>query len=150
MSIFRPHRAFAVIAMSFMGILTAGVKAPDSLFLPISLDNALVLAAKQNRIVFIDFCTPWCGACKRLDEDTWTNGKVIEGLKRSTIPLKLDADKAPIIRDKYKVNAYPTLLFLNPDGSVRARVVGYQIPTRFIETLQGVLSAKSDPVREPK
>jgi len=104
----------------------------------------------NKRVVFIDFCTAWCGACKRLDEDTWSNGKVAEQLKQKTIPLKLDADKEQKVRDKYNVDAYPTLLLLNPDGSILARVVGYQIPTRFIATLQGVLAGNGAGIREPK
>jgi thioredoxin-related protein len=64
--------------------------------------------------------------------------------------LKLDADKEQIIRDKYKVKAYPTLLFLNSDGSVLARIVGYQIPSQFIETLQGVIAAKGARASDPK
>jgi thiol-disulfide isomerase/thioredoxin len=132
----------AVNFMVFTGMLPAGARPSAPLFLPLPLDEALTLAFKQNRIVFIDFCTAWCGACRRLDEDTWRNGKVIEQLKKKTIPLKLDADKEPAIRDKYKIRAYPTLLFLNPDGSVLARFVGYQIPSQFIKTLKGVMAAE--------
>jgi len=139
------YRRSIPIAMGFVvftGILLAGVKPSEPPFLPLPLDRALTLAFKQNRIVFIDFCTAWCGACKKLDEDTWSDGKVIEQLKKKTIPLKLDADKEPSIRDKYKIKSYPTLLFLNPDGSILARIIGYQIPSQFIKTLQGVLALK--------
>lgn len=108
------------------------------------------MAVKQKRIVFIDFCTAWCGACKRLDEDTWSNRSVISQLKKKTIPLKIDAEKDKQIRDKYNVNVYPTLLFLNSDGSVLGRFVGYQIPTQFLETLQGVMTTKAIQVRDQK
>jgi len=132
------------------GALAAGNKPSAPLFLPISLDKALSLAVKDNRIIFIDFCTAWCGACRKLDEDTWSNGKVIEQLKKKTIPLKLDADKEQAIRDKYKIKAYPTLLFLNSDGSILARIVGYQIPSQFIETLQGVMAARGPRTAAPR
>jgi thiol:disulfide interchange protein len=140
-----PFKWITAIAVSMLvsaSTLTAGMKVPERLFQPVSLDQALIMAVKEKRIVFIDFCTTWCGACKKLDEDTWSNAKVIERLKAKTIPLKLDADENKLIVEKYKIAAYPTLLFLNPDGSILARVVGYQIPTQFIETLQGVLAEK--------
>ena len=140
----------AIFVLVSMGTLTARVKTPERLFLPLALDKALLVAAKSKRIVFVDFCTAWCGACKKLDEDTWSNGKVIEQLRQKTIPLKLDADKEQSIRDKYKISAYPTLLFLNADGSILARVVGYQIPTQFIATLQGVMAAKNPPAGDRK
>jgi thioredoxin-related protein len=132
---------FAVVTLVSTGGLVAGAPS-EPLFRPLSLDNALVMAIKQKRIVFIDFSTAWCSACQRLDEDTWTNRKVIEQLKRKTIPIKLDADKERIITDKYKIKAYPTLLFLDSDGSVLASVVGYQIPSQFIETLQRVMAIR--------
>jgi thiol:disulfide interchange protein len=135
------NTTIAVILLVSTGGLVAGAP-PERLFRPLSLDNALVMAVKQKRVVFIDFSTSWCSACQRLDEDTWTNGKVIEQLKKKTIPIKLDADKERIITDKYKIKAYPTLLFLNPDGSVLARIVGYQIPAQFIETLQRVMATR--------
>jgi len=148
-----PYRRSLTIVMNilvFTGTLMAGNKPSTPLFLPLSLDKALTLAIKHNRIVFIDFCTSWCGACRKLDEDTWSNGKVIYQLKKNTIPLKLDADKEQMIRDKYKIRAYPTLLFLNSDGSILARIVGYQIPSQFIETLQGVIAAKGARAVDPK
>jgi len=140
-----PFKWITTIAISVLvsaSPLTAAIKVPERLFLPLSLDQALIMAVKEKRIVFIDFCTTWCGACKKLDEDTWSNTIVIERLKMKTIPLKLDADENKFIAEKYKIDAYPTLLFLNPDGSILARVVGYQIPTQFLETLQGVLARK--------
>ncbi len=147
---FRRSLTTVVNVMLFTGTLLAGNKPSAPLFLPLSLDKALSLADKQNRIIFIDFCTAWCGACRKLDEDTWSNGKVIEQLKKQTIPLKLDADKEQAIRDKYKIKAYPTLLFLNSDGSILARIVGYQIPSQFIETLQRVITGKGIRTVAPK
>jgi thiol:disulfide interchange protein len=148
-----PVKWITTIAASILvsaSTLTAGIKIPERLFMQLSLDQALAVAVKEKRIVFIDFCATWCGACKKLDEDTWSNARVIERLKMKTIPLKLDADENKFIVEKYKIAAYPTLLFLNPDGSVLARMVGYQIPTQFIENLQGVLAEKRTQVKSQK
>ena len=147
---FRRSLAASVNMLLCTGTLMAGNKPSAPLFLPLSLDKALSLASRQNRIVFIDFCTTWCGACRKLDEDTWSDGKVIEQLKKKTVPLKIDADKEQIIRDKFKIRAYPTLLFLNSDGSILARIVGYQIPSQFIETLQGAIAVKGTRTVDPK
>jgi len=136
----------AFMGLASIGTLTAGVKAHEQLFMNLSLDQALVMASKQKRIVFVDFCTAWCGACKKLDEETWRDGRVIEQLKKNTIPIKLDAEKEQMVTDKYLVKAYPTLLFLNADGSILARIVGYQIPKQFIEKLQGVMASRSTKV----
>ena len=148
MSMYGRIAAAALAIMGSTTVVGAGLRPPEPLFQKLPLDEAMGLASKKKRIVFVDFCTAWCGACKRLDEDTWTDARVIAQLKEKTIPLKIDAEKELVIKEKYKINAYPTLLFLNGDGSILARVVGYQIPERFLETLQGVVARKGNRARK--
>ena len=140
----------AVYCVALVGALTAGTKTDDSLFQHLLLDRALAMAAEQNRVVFIDLYTTWCGACKKLDEDTWTDKKVIAILKKETIPLELNADRESAIREKYNIKAYPTLLILDVDGSVLNRVEGFQLPAQFIATLQRVLKEKKAHVHSGK
>jgi thiol:disulfide interchange protein len=137
----------AVSCLIFLGALKAEVKTQVGLFQHTSLDNALVMAAEQNRVVFVDFYTAWCGACKKLDEDTWTDKKVIEILKKKTIPLEIDADRESAIREKYNLKAYPTLLILAADGSILNRFEGYMLPAQFIATLQRVLAERNTHAR---
>ncbi len=37
-------------------------------FRPLSYTEAIELAAKENKMVFIDFYTTWCGPCKRMSK----------------------------------------------------------------------------------
>lgn len=99
-----------------------------------SLEEALEQAKKQDKLVFIDFWTTWCGWCKKLDHDTYTDPKVIAALNEHYVCLSIDAESklgAPIAR-RYSVNGYPTLLFLTTDGLVRERVAGYKPPEKFL------------------
>jgi thiol:disulfide interchange protein DsbD len=50
------------------------------------------LAEEQNKPVMIDFGADQCGACKKLDEETFTDGRVIE-LSKNFVCIKVNTDK---------------------------------------------------------
>ncbi len=103
-----------------------------------SYEQILSRAKKENKYVFIDFFTTWCGPCKRMDEMTFTDAKVGE-LLNSMIPADWDAEKEPwqAVAKKYKVSAYPTLLVIGPDGKEVDRHLGFLEPAEFIEVIDG-------------
>ena len=62
-------------------------------FRPLSYTEAIELAAKENKMVFIDFYTTWCGPCKRMSKEVFSQQEVGEYFNRTFISLKLDAEK---------------------------------------------------------
>jgi TolA-binding protein len=103
-----------------------------------SYDQILARAKQENKYVFIDFFTTWCGPCKRMDEKTFSDAKV-QKLLNSMISADWDAEKDPsmAIAKQYKVAAYPTLLVIGPDGKEVDRHLGYLDPAEFIQTIDG-------------
>jgi thiol-disulfide isomerase/thioredoxin len=141
-------RALLAITCLMVGCgLRAGAEHPEGPFLGLSLDQALARAAKEQRVVFIDFYTTWCEPCKKLDLTTWKDAKVVALLGEKTIPLKVDAEREAALSKQYAVNAYPTLLLLRPDGTVLDRLVGYQAPEPFIAALRSALAGKGSLAR---
>lgn len=88
------------------------------------LNDALAASARDGKPVFADVYTDWCGWCKKLDSDVYTDKRMIE-LSADFICVKIDGDKYKDIVQKYKVNGYPTLLFLDDKGKVIGQVPGY-------------------------
>jgi thiol-disulfide isomerase/thioredoxin len=98
----------------------SGVRGAESAvaFRAITFEAATQAAVKENKLIFIDFFTTWCEPCKRLDTQTWTDAAVGKLVGEKAVALKLDAEKeGKALAQRYKVEAYPTLLLLKADGT---------------------------------
>jgi len=83
-------------------------------------------AQKASQPVFIDFYTDWCGPCRRMDKDVFTDGRVSDFFNQSFLNLKVNAEKGEgiALARKFNVGAYPTMIFLNGKGVEKERIVG--------------------------
>lgn len=98
-------------------------------------NEALTIARKENKIIFLDLSATWCGPCKSLKANTFTSAEVAEYYNANFINVELDGEKgdgAALVR-KYEVKGYPTLLFINPNGKVVKEALGYQDVKEFLE-----------------
>ena len=101
-------------------------------------DAVLAQAKAENKHVFIDFYTTWCGPCKRLDKVTYVDPKVVDFLN-STVPVKYDCEKGygETLAKQFKVVAYPTMVLLDAQGREIDRHLGYLDPPEFLEVMEG-------------
>jgi len=84
--------------------------------------------------------TDWCGWCKRLDQDTYTDVEVRK-LAQSFVCVKVNGEQRRDLVEQYGVSGYPTIVFLNSKLMEVKRVGGYQPPTRFVSSMQEALNA---------
>lgn len=100
-----------------------------------SFSDAMRTARSTNKLVMVDFYTDWCGWCKKLDADTYTDPTVVR-LSTRFVPVKVNAEKEGVaVARKYNVQGYPTIMFLEADGSIAAKIGGYLPPQQFAEKL---------------
>jgi thiol-disulfide isomerase/thioredoxin len=97
--------------------------------------EAMEQAATEDKLIFVDAYATWCGPCKRMAKNVFTQAKVGEFFNENFINLKLDMEKTDGISfgREYPVSAYPTLFFLAPDGTVVKKVKGGQKAQQLIE-----------------
>ena len=91
-----------------------------------SLDDALKTAAKENKYVFLDVYTTWCGPCKYMSASIFPDKKAGEFMNPKFVNIKIDAEKGEGIdvAKKYAVKGYPTMLILDSKGKELARMMG--------------------------
>ena len=100
-----------------------------------NLEQALLKAKNEQKLVLVDFVTTWCGPCKTMDELVYTAQPVVDN-SHGFIFVKLDGDNEKELAQRFKVSGYPTLIVLDTDETVVLQRSGYQSVTRMLELLK--------------
>ena len=90
--------------------------------------EALAEAQKEDKIVFVDSYAKWCGPCKKMAANVFTQDEVGQFFNDNFVNLKLDMEEADGLTfgSQYPVSAYPTLFFLDSQGNILKKVTGGQ------------------------
>lgn len=83
-------------------------------------------AQQAGKPIFLDVYTSWCGPCKMMASQTFTQSEVGDFFNKNFISYKVDAEKGEgmAIAKRLGVNSYPSCFFLTPDEKVVASFVG--------------------------
>lgn len=110
-----------------------------------SFASILEKAKKENRLVFLDAYTTWCGPCKLLEKNVFSKKEVGDFYNQNFINAHVDMEKGEGIElaKKYKIYAYPSLLFLNGDGEVVYKTAGYLDIKQFLELGKAALNPEN-------
>ena len=103
-------------------------------------DDAFARAKRDNRVVMVEFYADWCVWCKRLESTTFTNPDVVGLLADRAVPVKVDGEReGRVLAGKYRIDGYPTIVFLSADERELGRVPGFLEPADFIQAVSGWL-----------
>ena len=96
--------------------------------------KVLKKAKKENKLIFVDCYTSWCGPCKMMAKNIFTQNHVADYFNTNFINYKIDMEKGegPALKPGWEINAYPTFLVINSEGEVVHRVVGAYGADEFI------------------
>ena len=115
-------------------------------FLECTYAEALQKAKDAGRILFIDCYTQWCGPCKQLSRTTFKDAQVAEFFNGSFVNLKLDMETPDGVaqKDKLGVNAYPTMVFIDPTTEeIIHKIVGYNNAQSLLKSTTSGLSGNN-------
>jgi len=125
-----------MVCLLFIGLKadTHKVQEGGIAFSHVKFKQAKALAKKENKLIFIDAYTTWCGPCKLMARTVFKEKAVGDYYNEHFVSLKMDMETSEgiFIGNKYGVNAYPTYLFLKPDGTLIKRSMGATKSDRFI------------------
>jgi len=114
--------------------------------------SAKVTSKSTGKLIMIDFYTDWCGWCKKLDSDTYPAPEVVAQAGKF-VPVKLDAEKDPEgvrLAKKFKVNGYPTILFIDANENLAYKIVGYEPARDFAASMKKAATIRQDKAKFEK
>lgn len=99
-----------------------------------TFDEAIQAAVAEEKIIFVDAYTTWCGPCKRMAKNVFTDKNVGDFHNANFINLKLDMEKEEgrAFGAKYPVSAYPTMFYIDKKGEILKKVVGGKQVDQFL------------------
>lgn len=102
------------------------------------VSHALDKAKSQGKLVMVDCYTTWCVPCKALSKLVFTVDSVADFINEKMVSVKLDMEtkQGKEYLKKYNVGAFPTILFLNPDGSLHFKFTGYVPANEFMQKVR--------------
>ena len=118
----------------------------------VTMDKALELQKNTPKNIMIDIYTTWCGPCKMLDKNAFTNKDLITFVNANYYAVKFNAEGNESVNYKNRlfenpnydpakakrrnsahqfsqylgVRAYPTIVFLDDNAELIAPIPGYQ------------------------
>jgi thiol-disulfide isomerase/thioredoxin len=109
--------------------------------------DILKKAQQNGKPVFVDVYTSWCIPCRKMSAEVFVLPAVADRFNSAFVNYKFDAEKGEGIEiaKRYRVGAFPTYLFVKPDGTLIHRSVGYMPADKFLSETALALREASDP-----
>jgi len=111
-------------------------------------EEAVAANANNPKMILVDVYTDWCGWCKKMDKDTFTDPRVVAHLKKNFYAVKLNAEdtkrRFPFMGKTFseaemavamRVNSYPNFVVIEPGLQNLAQLPGYREPADFLAGL---------------
>lgn len=116
--------------------------------------EVLAIAKKENKHIFLDAYTTWCGPCIMMAKKVFPQPEVGEFFNANYINVKVQLDTTEndnekvkkwykdgnYLMKKYGIMAFPTYIFFSPDGEAVHREIGASDAKTFITKGQDALN----------
>lgn len=143
--------AFVLVGSIGIGVLLTSESSPQAASTSLAwntFDEGMALARQSNKKLLVDVYTDWCGWCKRMDSEVYTDQDVINALQRKFVLVKLNAESDKSVTydgrtfteaqfaGSIGVTGYPSTLFFESNGKPITLLPGFVPPPKFLPVLR--------------
>lgn len=143
-------KRFILTLLFLVGVISTGTSQEIKWM---SMNDALEAQKKAPKKIFLDAYTVWCGPCKLLDKNTFSNKDVANYINKNYYPVKFNAEGTEEIKYRehtftnpnydpnrkgrnsqhdfaraMKITGYPSLVFFDEKGNLIGPIPGYRTP----------------------
>jgi uncharacterized protein YyaL (SSP411 family) len=100
-------------------------------------------ARSAGRPVLLSLTATWCDSCHEMDAETYAEPRIAANINDGFVPVSVDVDRHPRVRERYNMGGFPSTVFCTPDGDVITGA-GYLGPDGMRQVLDSVREAWAD------
>ncbi len=148
------HLKYTALVFLIMLIAVPSIAQDEGKIKWYSFEEAIKLNKKKKKKYFVDLYTDWCGWCKKMDANTFTDPVIAEYMNENFYAIKFDAETSDTItingqefvnpkpgtrRSSHQLAiallngkmSYPSFAFLDGDVKLITVLPGYNTPEKL-------------------
>lgn len=136
--------AFSTLAIAISVVGSAASKGGESVRWTKSYAEARAEASRTGRPIVLIVGSRDCPWCRKLEQTTLRDRRVVRKLNGETVSLKVDSDdesQAELLAS-LRVRSLPSTMVIAEDGTILARRSGYLESASFLKLVQTAISIK--------
>ncbi|MCH7400348.1 thioredoxin family protein [Belliella kenyensis] len=143
-------KKISVFMLFIFGVSAAAFSQEDIKWM--TFEEAAKATSSSPKMILVDVYTDWCGWCKKMDKETFTNSEVIAYVNENFYPVKLHAEKTDrkfsfkgkeyteaSMAKTMRVTSFPNFVVMDATMENITQLPGYREPKPFIEGLDGIV-----------
>ncbi len=100
-------------------------------------------ARSADSPVLLSLTATWCDSCHEMDAETYAEPRIAANVNDGFVPVRVDVDRRPRVRERYNMGGFPSTVFCTPDGDV-VTGAGYLGPDGMRQVLDSVREVWAD------
>lgn len=81
-------------------------------------DEAFTEAQASDTPILLSLTATWCNSCREMDIETYAEPRIAANINDGFIPIRVDIDRHPRVRERYNMGGFPSTVFCTPTGKL--------------------------------
>jgi len=111
-----------------------------------SYEEAAEKADREGLPMLLHFYAPWCGPCRRMEQETFSKASVQKELDRGLIAVEVDVSSRQDLASEFGVGSVPRDIVVYPGEDPKLVATGFQSSGQYISLLRKI-AAKGRTIR---